>query len=83
MLRSNALSTGYTVAQSLLGTFIGFLAADPDVPAGADHYAAAALLVGSCLQHAFLGHMGWAERRGDDEAARGMARALCEGLACK
>ena len=27
VLRSNALSTGYTVAQSLLGTFIGFLAA--------------------------------------------------------
>jgi uncharacterized membrane protein YccC len=27
VLRSNALSTGYTVAQSLLGTFMGFLAA--------------------------------------------------------
>jgi AcrR family transcriptional regulator len=50
------------------------------VRADADLYAAAALLVGACMQHAFLGHMGWAERRTDQEAAAAFARELARLL---
>jgi AcrR family transcriptional regulator len=46
-----------------------------------DVYAAAALFVGACLQHAFLGHMGWAGRRADEDAARSFARQLLAGHA--
>jgi hypothetical protein len=45
-----------------------------------DLYAAAGLLVGACMQHAFLGHMGWAARRADEEAARSFARTVIRGL---
>ncbi|GAA3916408.1 hypothetical protein Aau02nite_27330 [Amorphoplanes auranticolor] len=50
------------------------------VRAGADLYAAAGLLTGACMQHAFLGHMGWADRRDDDTAARSFARTVLAGL---
>jgi AcrR family transcriptional regulator len=46
------------------------------MPPATDVYAAAALFVGACMQHAFLGHMGWADIRGDEEAARSFARQL-------
>ena len=46
----------------------------------ADLYAGAGLLAGACMQHAFLGHMGWAERRDDDAAARSFARTALAGL---
>jgi AcrR family transcriptional regulator len=52
---------------------------DPD----ADLYAAAGLLVGGCMQHAFLGHMGWPARRPDTRAARSFARTAITGLVCK
>jgi AcrR family transcriptional regulator len=45
-----------------------------------DRYAAAALLVGACMQHAFLGHMGWTGRRDDDAAARSFASTVLAGL---
>jgi AcrR family transcriptional regulator len=49
---------------------------------GADTYAAAGLLVGACMQHAFLGHMtGWPERRSDDEAAATFAATLAAAIA--
>ena len=50
------------------------------VRAGADLYAAAGLLTGACMQHAFLGHMGWTDRRDDDAAARSFARTVLAGL---
>jgi AcrR family transcriptional regulator len=50
------------------------------MPATTDVYAAAALFVGGCMQHAFLGHMGWADRRTDAEAARSFARQLLAGV---
>ncbi len=50
------------------------------IRADADLYAGAGLLAGACLQHAFLGHMGWAERRDDDTAARSFARTVMAGL---
>jgi AcrR family transcriptional regulator len=50
------------------------------IAAGADTYAGAALLAGSCMQHAFLGHMGWAARRSDEEAARSFARSALAAL---
>jgi AcrR family transcriptional regulator len=62
---------------------IAYLSAQRDrghLRPGADPYAAAALLLGACFQHAFLGHMGWADRRDDDEAAASFARALVESL---
>ena len=43
------------------------------VRADADVYAAAALLLGACFQHAFLGHMQWPERRPDGAAAASFA----------
>jgi len=46
----------------------------------ADLYAAAGLLTGACMQHAFLGHMGWADRRDDDAAARSFSRTVIAGL---
>jgi AcrR family transcriptional regulator len=60
---------------------MAYLAAEVEagrMPAGTDVYAATSLLVGACMQHAFLGHMGWADRRGDEEAARSFARQLLE-----
>lgn len=50
------------------------------IDAGVDWYAAAGLLVGACMQHAFLGHLGWEERRSDEDAARSFARAVLSGL---
>jgi AcrR family transcriptional regulator len=46
----------------------------------ADLYAAAALLMGACMQHAFLGHMGWSDRRDDQAAALSFVRTLLAGL---
>jgi AcrR family transcriptional regulator len=46
----------------------------------ADLYAAAGLLMGACMQHAFLGHMGWADRRDDGAAALSFARTVLAGL---
>ena len=51
------------------------------VRADADLYAAAALLLGACFQHAFLGHMSWADRRSDEEAAKSFATLLASSLA--
>jgi len=48
--------------------------------ADADLYAGAGLLAGACMQHAFLGHMGWAGRRDDETAARSFARSVLAGL---
>lgn len=51
------------------------------VPATADLYAATALLIGACMQHAFFGHLGgWPERRSDDEAAASFAATLAAAL---
>jgi len=47
----------------------------------ADLYAAAALLVGACMQHAFLGHMGSPGRRDDAAAAASFAHTVLIGLA--
>jgi AcrR family transcriptional regulator len=49
------------------------------MPPATDVYAASALFVGACMQHAFLGHMGWADRRSDAEAARSFAGQLLAG----
>ena len=49
----------------------------------ADLYAGAGLLVGACMQHAFLGHMGWAEQRSADDAAKSFALTAVAGLGCK
>ncbi|MEV4538906.1 helix-turn-helix domain-containing protein [Asanoa sp. NPDC049518] len=46
----------------------------------ADLDAAAALLVGACFQHAFLGHMQWSERRRDDQAAKAFAELVATSL---
>ena len=51
------------------------------VRAGTDLYAAAGLLVGACMQHAFLGHMGWDDRRDDEAAARSFAATLSAAIA--
>ena len=62
---------------------MGYLRAEADagrIRPDADLYAAAALLVGACMQHAFLGHMGWAERRDDKAAALSFARTLLASL---
>ena len=62
---------------------IAFLRAEQEhgrVRPDADLYATAALLLGACMQHAFLGHMGWAERRDDAEAARTFAGTLVAAL---
>ncbi|WP_213001196.1 TetR/AcrR family transcriptional regulator [Winogradskya consettensis] len=50
------------------------------IAADADVYAAAALLVGACMQHAFLGLMDWSDRRDDEAAARSFARTVIRGL---
>ncbi|MFI5936512.1 TetR/AcrR family transcriptional regulator [Actinoplanes sp. NPDC051494] len=50
------------------------------IAADADLYAAAALFAGACMQHAFLGHLGWDARRDDGAAARSFARTLLAGL---
>jgi AcrR family transcriptional regulator len=50
------------------------------IRADADLYAAAGLLTGACMQHAFLGHMGWTERRDDDAAAWSFARTVIAGV---
>jgi AcrR family transcriptional regulator len=48
---------------------------------GADRYAAAALLVGACMQHAFLGHMTeWPQRRPDADAAATFARTVAAAI---
>lgn len=49
----------------------------------ADVYAGAGLLVGACMQHAFLGHMGWSEQRRSADAAQSFALMAVQGLACK
>ncbi|MDG4822704.1 helix-turn-helix domain containing protein [Asanoa sp. WMMD1127] len=46
----------------------------------ADLVAAAALLVGACFQHAFLGHMNGPARRPDPEAARSFATLVATAL---
>jgi AcrR family transcriptional regulator len=51
------------------------------IRADADLYAGAGLLVGACMQHAFLGHMGWAEQRPAEAAAVSFARTALAGLA--
>jgi AcrR family transcriptional regulator len=64
---------------------IGYLEAERAagrVRADADLYAAAALLLGACLQHAFLGHMGgWPDRRPDEAAAVAFARVIAASMA--
>ena len=50
------------------------------IGAGADLYAGAGLLVGACMQHAFLGHMGWADQRPAEAAAQSFARTALRGL---
>ena len=50
------------------------------IRADADVYAGAGLLVGSCMQHAFLGHMGWADQRSPKAAARSFAHAAIHGV---
>ena len=45
-----------------------------------DPYAGAGLLVGACMQHAFLGHMGWADQRTAEAAAVSFARTVIDGL---
>jgi AcrR family transcriptional regulator len=62
---------------------MGYLRTEADagrIRADADLYAAAGLLMGACMQHAFLGHMGWAERRDDKAAALSFARTLLASL---
>lgn len=62
----------------------GYLRSEVDagrIRTGADLYAGAGLLVGACMQHAFLSHMGWADQRPADEAARSFARTVISGLA--
>ena len=64
-------------------TIADYLRAEADagrIRRDADLYAAAGLLTGACMQHAFLGHMGWAARRDDEAAARSFARTVLEGL---
>ncbi|MEV0713104.1 helix-turn-helix domain-containing protein [Asanoa sp. NPDC050611] len=46
----------------------------------ADLYAAAALLIGACFQHAFLGHMNWSDRRPDSAAAESFAALTAAAL---
>jgi AcrR family transcriptional regulator len=61
----------------------GYLRSEVDagrIRPGADLYAGAGLLVGACMQHAFLGHMGWADQRPAEAAARSFARTVIEGL---
>jgi AcrR family transcriptional regulator len=50
------------------------------IRADADPYAGAGLLIGACMQHAFLGHMGWAEQRPAEAAAQSFARTVLRGL---
>jgi AcrR family transcriptional regulator len=50
------------------------------IKADADLYAGAGLLIGACMQHAFLGHMGWADQRPAEEAAQSFARTALRGL---
>jgi hypothetical protein len=50
------------------------------IGADADLYAGAGLLIGACMQHAFLGHMGWTEQRPAEEAAQSFARTALSGL---
>jgi len=50
------------------------------IGAEADLYAGAGLLIGACMQHAFLGHMGWADQRPAEAAARSFARTAIQGL---
>jgi AcrR family transcriptional regulator len=64
-------------------TIAEYLRAEMDagrIKPDADLYAAAGLLTGACMQHAFLGHMGWAERRDDAAAALSFARTVLAGL---
>lgn len=49
----------------------------------ADLYAVAGLLVGACMQHAFLEHMGWPGQRSAADAATSFAQAALKGLTCK
>jgi AcrR family transcriptional regulator len=51
------------------------------IGADADPYGGAGLLIGACMQHAFLGHMGWADQRPAEAAARSFARTVIQGLA--
>jgi AcrR family transcriptional regulator len=50
------------------------------IGADADLYAGAGLLVGACMQHAFLGHMGWPDQRPSEAAAQSFARTALAGL---
>jgi AcrR family transcriptional regulator len=63
---------------------IGYLTAEREagrVRADADVHAAAGLLLGGCLQHAFLGHMGgWPERRDDQESATAFGRTVAHAI---
>ena len=62
---------------------ISYLGAEVEagrIRADADLYAAAALLLGACLQHSFLGHMGWADRRDDEAAALSLVHTLMPSL---
>jgi AcrR family transcriptional regulator len=49
------------------------------MPPTTDVYAVTALFIGGCMQHAFLGLMGWEDRRSDGDAARSFARQLLAG----
>jgi AcrR family transcriptional regulator len=51
------------------------------IRADADLYGAAGLLVGACMQHAFLGHMGWPDRLTDKKAATSFVRTLLTAVA--
>ena len=60
----------------------GYLSAEQDlgrVRPGTDPQAAAALLLGACLQHAFLGH--FADRHDDEDSDRRFAASLADTLA--
>src|SRR5919201_3162081 len=60
----------------------GYLAAEQDlgrVQPGADPQAAAALLLGACFQHAFLGH--FADRHDDEDSDRRFTASLVDTLA--
>ena len=80
-LRSRGLGP-YRVNEAMIGWLEAEVAAGR-IAAQADLYAAAGLLIGACMQHAFLGHMGWPAQRADDRAARSFARTVLAELACK
>jgi len=77
----HARDTGPHKVNEAVHAWLGAEVTSGRVDPTADLVAATGLLLGACMQHAFLGHLGWTARRADARAARAFAQTVARAVA--